>query len=41
MPRGILSRLIVEMHQYIDEPNVWLSGVILKRDHTLAEVIET
>jgi len=41
MPRGILSRLIVEMHQYIDEPNVWLSGVILKRDHTSAEIIET
>ena len=41
MPRGILSRLIVEMYQYIDEPNVWLSGIILKRDNTFAEVIET
>ena len=41
MPRGILTRFIVEMHQYIDEPNVWLTGVLLKRDHTWAEVIET
>jgi len=41
MPRGILTRFIVEMHQYIDEPNVWKSGVLLKRDNTWAEVIET
>ncbi|MFN9172940.1 MAG: COR domain-containing protein, partial [Synechocystis sp.] len=41
MPRGILSRFIVEIHQYIDEPNVWQSGVLLKRDNTWAEVIET
>ena len=41
MPRGILTRFIVEMHHFIDEPNVWKSGVLLKRDHTSAEVIET
>ena len=41
MPRGILTRFIVEMHKYIDEPNVWKSGVLLKRDNTSAEVIET
>ena len=41
MPKGILTRFIVEMHHYIDEPKVWRSGVILKRDHTFAEVIET
>ena len=41
MPRGILTRFIVEMHQYVDEPNVWKSGVLLKRDNTWAEVIET
>ena len=41
MPRGILTRFIVEMHKYIDEPNVWKSDVLLKRDHTWAEVIET
>jgi hypothetical protein len=41
MPRGILTRFIVEMHKYIKEPNVWLTGVLLKRDDTWAEVIET
>ena len=41
MPRGILTRFIVEMHHFIDEPNVWKSGVLLKRDNTSAEVIET
>ena len=41
MPRGILTRFIVEMHHFIDEPTVWKSGVLLKRDNTWAEVIET
>ena len=41
MPKGILTRFIVEMYRDIDEPNVWRSGVILKRDNTFAEVIET
>jgi len=41
MPKGILTRFIVEMYRDINEPNVWRSGVILKRDNTLAEVIET
>jgi hypothetical protein len=41
MPKGILTRFIVEMHHYIEEPKVWRSGVILKRDNTLAEIIET
>ena len=41
MPRGILTRFIVEMHKYINEPSVWLTGVLLKRDDTWAEVIET
>jgi internalin A len=41
MPRGILTRFIVEMHHFIDEPNVWKSGVLLKRDNTSAEMIET
>nr|WP_300501973.1 COR domain-containing protein [Crocosphaera sp.] len=40
MPKGILSRFIVEMNPYIDEPNVWRSGVILNKDNTKAEVIE-
>jgi hypothetical protein len=41
MPRGILTRFIVEMHRYIDEPKVWRGGVILKRENNFAEVIET
>ena len=41
MPKGIISRFIVEMHRYIDEPKVWRSGVILTKDNTRAEVIET
>ena len=41
MPRGISTRFIVEMHRYIDEPKVWRSGVVLKRENTFAEVIET
>jgi len=38
--KGILTRFIVEMNYCIDEPKVWRTGVILKRDHTLAELIE-
>ncbi|MGB5771310.1 MAG: COR domain-containing protein, partial [Crocosphaera sp.] len=41
MPKGIISHFIVEMHPYIDEPNVWRSGVILTKDNTYGEVIET
>ena len=41
MPKGIISRLIVVMHQYIDQQQyVWKSGVILNKDNTKAEVIE-
>ena len=41
MPKGIISRFIVVMHQYIDQQKyVWKSGVILKQDNTKAEVIE-
>ncbi|NET83099.1 MAG: GTPase [Moorea sp. SIO1F2] len=41
MPKGILTRLIVVMHQYIDRHKyVWKSGVILTKDKTKAEVIE-
>ncbi|NEN97779.1 MAG: GTPase [Moorea sp. SIO3I7] len=41
MPKGIITRLIVVMHQYIDQQkNVWKSGVILTKDNTKAEVIE-
>ena len=40
MPRGIITRFIVKMHRYIHEQNVWRSGVILKREDTLAQVAE-
>ncbi|MEM9274092.1 MAG: COR domain-containing protein [Cyanobacteria bacterium P01_F01_bin.143] len=41
MPKGIVSRFIVIMHQYIDQQKyVWKTGVILNRDNTKAEVIE-
>ena len=41
MPKGILTRLIVVMHQYIDQQKyVWKSGVIFTKDNTKAEVIE-
>ena len=41
MPKGIISRFIVVMHQYIAEQKyVWRTGVILKQGDTKAEVIE-
>ncbi|NEO73423.1 COR domain-containing protein [Moorena sp. SIO3H5] len=41
MPKGIITRLIVVMHQYIDQQKyVWKTGVILTKDNTKAEVIE-
>jgi len=42
MPRGILSQFIVEMHRYIrDHGLVWKRGVILERENSKAEVIES
>ena len=41
MPKGIISRFIVVMHQYIYQQDyVWKSGVILNQDNARAEVIE-
>ncbi len=44
MPKGIISRFIVIMHQYIHSNNdnqcVWKTGVVLEQDNTFAEVIE-
>ncbi|MEO0456805.1 MAG: COR domain-containing protein [Cyanobacteria bacterium P01_A01_bin.114] len=41
MPKGILTRFIVEMHLWIEEQTlVWKSGVVLAKDNTRAEVIE-
>jgi internalin A len=40
MPKGMITRFIVEMHRLIDSELVWKDGVILKSDDTCAEVIE-
>ncbi|MEM8673396.1 MAG: COR domain-containing protein [Cyanobacteria bacterium P01_G01_bin.67] len=41
MPKGIISRFIVVMHQYIERQDyVWKSGVRLIQDDTKAEIIE-
>ncbi|WP_086688381.1 COR domain-containing protein, partial [Nostoc sp. T09] len=41
MPKGIITRFIVETHPWIEQQNrVWRSGVVLSKDQTRAEVIE-
>ncbi|MEO0842121.1 MAG: COR domain-containing protein, partial [Cyanobacteria bacterium J06643_5] len=41
MPKGIITRFIVETHPFIEEQKlVWKSGVVLNKDETRAEVIE-
>ncbi len=41
MPKGILTRFIVAMHNYIvDNKLVWRTGVILEKDDAMAEIIE-
>ncbi|MBW4625638.1 MAG: leucine-rich repeat domain-containing protein [Brasilonema octagenarum HA4186-MV1] len=41
MPKGILTRFIVETYPWIDEQKlVWKNGVVLNKDQTRAEVIE-
>ena len=41
MPKGIITRFIVETHPFIEEQKlVWKSGVVLNKDQTRAEVIE-
>ena len=41
MPKGIITRFIVAMHEYIERQEyVWKSGVILAKDNARAEVIE-
>ncbi|MGK5681045.1 COR domain-containing protein [Actinoplanes sp. URMC 104] len=40
MPKGIVRRLIVALHDLIDGPLVWRSGVVLTHDHGRAELIE-
>lgn len=42
MPKGIISQFIVQMHRYItDQDLVWRRGVVLERERTRAEIIET
>jgi internalin A len=40
MPKGMLTRFIVEMHKLIDNDLIWKEGVILADDNAHAEVIE-
>ncbi|MDF5738993.1 COR domain-containing protein, partial [Nostoc sp. S13] len=41
MPKGILTRFIVETHRLIEEQKlVWKNGVVLNKDQTRAEIIE-
>ncbi|MBE9103954.1 leucine-rich repeat domain-containing protein [Nostoc cf. edaphicum LEGE 07299] len=41
MPKGILTRFIVETHPWIEQQKlVWKSGIVLNKDQTRAEVIE-
>ncbi|MCP6760748.1 MAG: TIR domain-containing protein, partial [Fischerella sp. CENA71] len=47
MPKGIITRFIVETHPWIEQPKlvwksgiVWRSGVVLHKDQTRAEIIE-
>ncbi|MBD2206006.1 leucine-rich repeat domain-containing protein [Calothrix sp. FACHB-1219] len=41
MPKGIITRFIVETHPWIEQQKlVWRSGVVLNKDQTRAEVIE-
>lgn len=41
MPKGLMSRLIVALHQYIYDQNlVWSRGMNIKREEAYAEVIE-
>ncbi|MBD2127250.1 leucine-rich repeat domain-containing protein [Microcoleus sp. ZQ-A2] len=41
MPKGILTRFIVETHPWIEQQKlVWRSGIVLNKDQTRAEVIE-
>jgi len=41
MPKGLILKLIVVMHDWIeDQTHVWRSGVVLDKDQTKAEIIQ-
>ena len=42
MPKGIMSQFTVQMNRYIiNHDQVWMRGVVLEREKTTAEIIET
>ena len=41
MPEGIISRLIVRLHEYIENQKVWNEGVVLYKNESHAQIIET
>ncbi len=40
MPKGIVSRLIVRLNEYIDGDKMWREGVVLRKKNASAQVIE-
>ncbi|MFK7903613.1 MAG: COR domain-containing protein, partial [Chitinophagales bacterium] len=40
MPKGLVNQLTAELHKYIKKNQVWGRGVILKREHTEAKIVE-
>ncbi|MCJ8274022.1 MAG: GTP-binding protein, partial [Psychrosphaera sp.] len=40
MPAGILTRLIVRLHRYIQDQAYWQQGMVIGHDDTRAEVLE-
>ena len=41
MPEGIISRLIVKLHAFIENNFVWKKGVVLQRKGCRAEIVQT
>ena len=42
MPRGLMSKIIVDLHTFIpDHTQVWLRGVVIKKGNAYAEIVET
>jgi internalin A len=41
MPDGIISRLIVRLHEYIENQLVWNEGLVLQKNSAKAQIIET
>lgn len=39
MPAGIITRFIVRIHDLINEDEYWKNGVVIKRENTLAQII--